>query len=216
MKTFLAICVLAVSTAAVADPMILSPENGRVWQTVFKPSEPIEWRWEDGAVSASVTVKDLISGEMRAAVPVARGAGNYGSFAVAGLTVPADGGESLADITLVQFGEGDAELSTQTARLAYLPGANGGAFTVAKFNPARVTVKEMRAVAYDAAWGTAAAGAATSTFTPQAGDPVVTELPGRGGYYPVAAEVGKLELAFGGVTLFETWLRNGGLMLIFR
>lgn len=216
MKTFLAICVLAVSAAAVADPMILSPENGLVWQTVFKPSDPIEWRWEDGAVSASVTVKDLISGETREAVPVARGAGNYGSFAVTGLTVPADGGESLADITLVQFGEGDAELSTQTARLAYLPGANGGAFTVAKFNPARARIAEPRAAAYDAAWSKDATGAATSVFTPNGGTPEVTELDGSGGYYPVKAEFGHLELAFGSVTLFETFLHNNGMILLLK
>ena len=217
MKHLLVICVLAATVSAVAETKILSPEDGRVWQTVFHPSDPLEWRWEDGAVSATVTVTDLVAGQTREPVQVARGVGNYGSFVLTGLKAPAEGGESLADVTLVQNDEGGAVLSTQTARLAYLPGANGGAITVAKFNPSRATIKESRAIADDAAWTADAAGDAKSVFTPEGeAEPVATELAGRSGYYPVAAKAGHLELVFGKVTYLETWLRASGLVLLFR
>ena len=94
--------------AAFAGPVILSHEDGRVWQTVFDPSAPLEWRWVDGAESATVTVTNALFGTVDAPIVVTRTANaKYGSVAMPNPARSGDTGEGLVDVVLVQLDSGD-------------------------------------------------------------------------------------------------------------
>ena len=85
---------------ACALPVVYrNPSDGRAWEVAPDASEPLVWQWAEGAVSATVTVSNVLSGAT-AATTVARGGGEAadGSFAL-----PASGeGEQLLDVTLAQ------------------------------------------------------------------------------------------------------------------
>ena len=185
---------LTVACGAQAGALILSPEDGRVWQTVFNPSAPLEWRWEDSAVSAAVIVSNLLSGA-NATTTVQRVSGTtYGSYALDYAAGAVSCGEALYDVVLVQLGEGENVLDTQTSRLSYLPAA----FTVDTKRLGRL--ESRRLVAYDAAWTNVTKNAMSSafTFTPERGAAVEVELGGSGGYFAIGAVAGVLELKFDG------------------
>jgi len=200
--------------AAFAGPVILSHEDGRVWQTVFDPSAPLEWRWSDDAASATVVVTNVLFGTVGAPVVVARAANaKYGSVAMPNPARSGDTGEGLADVVLVQLDSGDNVLSSECARLAFLPGADGGAFTV----NAQQSMGSPRVVPYDAAWTNVAVSAVACTFTPDGGVAQGIPLAGLGGYFPFAPADGTLSLLFDGDAYAEAQTRiRRGIMLIVR
>ena len=74
-----------------------NPADGRAWEVVLDATEPLVWQWADGAMSATVTASNLLSGAVTATT-VARGDSQDGSCAL-----PASGdGEQLLDVTLAQ------------------------------------------------------------------------------------------------------------------
>ena len=156
-------CALAVALATLAPyagksdaPVILAKDDGRVWQTVFNPSAPLEWRWVDYAASATVTVTNVLFGTTDAPIVVTRTANaTYGSVAMPNPARSGDTGEGLADVVLVQQDSVDNVLSSECARLAFLPSADGGSFTV----NVRQTMESPRIVPYDTAWTNATVSA---------------------------------------------------------
>ena len=214
-------CALAVALMALAPyagrgdaPVILPTDDGRIWQTVFDPSAPLEWRWADGAVSATVTVTNALFGTVDAPIVVTRTANaKYGSVAMPNPARSGDTGEGLADVVLVQLDSGDNVLSSECARLAFLPGADGGAFTV----NAQQSMGSPRVVPYDAAWTNVAVSAVACTFTPDGGVAQGIPLAGLGGYFPFAPADGTLSLLFDGDAYAEAQTRiRRGIMLIVR
>ena len=60
---------------ACALPVVYrNPSDGRAWEVAPDASEPLVWQWAEGAVSATVTVSNVLSGAT-AATTVARGGG---------------------------------------------------------------------------------------------------------------------------------------------
>ena len=39
-----------------------NPADGRAWEVVMDAAEPLVWQWAEGAVSATVTVSNVLSG----------------------------------------------------------------------------------------------------------------------------------------------------------
>ncbi len=212
-------CALAAALMALAPyagrgdaPVILPTDDGRIWQTVFDPSAPLEWRWVDGAESATVTVTNALFGTVDAPIVVARTVNaKYGSVAMPNPARSADTGEGLVDVVLVQLDSGDNVLSSECARLAFLPGADGGAFTV----NARQSMESPRVVPYDAAWTNAAVSTVACTFAPDDGAAQGIPLTGLSGYFPFAPADGTLSLLFDGDAYAEAQTRiRRGVMLI--
>lgn len=193
MKSFFA-GLFAVVSAVAAGATILPASDTRVWQTVFDPSQPLTWRWEDSATSATLTVSNLLSGAKASAVEIERvdGAVN-GTYA---LDYPAGAvscGEALYDVVLAQLDEGGTVLDSQTARLAYLPGSFP---VVAERRLGRM--ESARIAAYDSAWTdtTADAASASYTFTPTGDSADTKVLPSVSGYFAVGCRAGHLALGF--------------------
>ncbi len=191
--------------AAFADPVILSSEDGRVWQTVFDPSAPLEWRWCADAASATVTVTNALFGTVGTPIAVTRAANaKYGSVAMPNPERSADTGEGLVDVVLVQKDAGGNELQTETARLAFLPGVAGGTFEI----NTRPAMSSPRVASYDASWTNAAVSSIGCTFTPRDGSPLDIPLVGLGGYFPLAPAYGMAELDFDGATYATATLKK--------
>ena len=199
--------------AAFAGPVILSSEDGRVWQTVFNPSAPLEWRWNADAASATVVVTNVLFGTVDAPIVVTREANDkYGSVAMPNPARSEDTGEGLVDVVLVQRDAGDAEISCECARLAFLPGVGGGQVTL----DSKPSFGSPRVVPYDAAWTNAdvsevgvtlAAGRASSR----------TVLDGLGGYFPLEPLDATLTLDFDGVDYASVPVkRRPGVIIIVR
>lgn len=199
--------------AAFADPVILSSEDGRVWQTVFDPSAPLEWRWTDGAESATVTVTNALFGTVDAPIVVARTVNaKYGSVAMPNPARSADTGEGLVDVVLVQRGAGDVEISCECARLAFLPGVGGGQADL----DSKPSFASPRVVPYDAAW-TNADVSEVGVALAAGGDSSRTVLDGLGGYFPLAPVDGTATLDFDGVAYASvTVKKRHGMILIIR
>lgn len=199
--------------AAFADPVILSSEDGRVWQTVFDPSAPLEWRWTDGAESATVTVTNALFGTVDAPIVVARTVNaKYGSVAMPNPARSADTGEGLVDVVLVQRGAGDVEISCECARLAFLPGVGGGQADL----DSKPSFASPRVVPYDAAW-TNADVSEVGVALAAGGDSSRTVLDGLGGYFPLAPVDGTATLDFDGVAYASvTVKKRHGTILIIR
>ena len=197
-KKLLCVFVVAVAAgvwAAFAGPVILTSEDGRVWQTVFDPSAPLEWRWTDGAESATVTVTNALFGTVDAPIVVARTVNaKYGSVAMPNPARSADTGEGLVDVVLVQRGAGDAEISCECARLAFLPGVGCGQTKL----DSKPSFASPRVVPYDAAWTNADVSEVGVTLA-AGGDSSRNVLDGLGGYFPIAPMDGTVTLDFDGV-----------------
>ena len=190
--------------AAFAGPVILTPEDGRIWQTVFDPSAPLEWRWTDGAESATVTVTNALFGTVDAPIVVARVANaKYGSVAMPNPARSADTGEGLVDVVLVQRDAGDAEISCECARLAFLPGVGGGQ---AKLD-SKLSFASPRVVPYDAAWTNADVAAVGVTLAAGGGSSR-TVLDGLSGYFPLEPMDGTVTLDFDGVAYASVPVRK--------
>ena len=144
---------LLLAGAVSATPVVYrNPADGRTWQIVMDAAEPLVWQWTDGAVSATVTVSNVLSGAV-SETTVARGASPDGSYAL-----PQPGaGEQLFDVTLAQT-DGTATVSAQTVRLKV-----GSAETVyVDANDAEYkALKEPRIYGWSDLWAEESAGAAS-------------------------------------------------------
>ena len=194
--------------------IVRAVDDGRIWQTVFDTSAPLEWRWADGAVSAQVTVSNLLRKTVATVtVPKAENV-KYGSYVLDYAAGAHDSGEALYDVVLVQRNGSECAVETQIARLAALPES----FTVAK-SSSLAKVKGRRTVAYDAAWSDDTAGATSAylAFESAKGEAIEVDLAGTGGYFPSPKENGTLTLGFDSKPV---WTGNvllvGGLLLLFR
>lgn len=121
----------------------------RLWQTVTDHSAPLAWPWAVGADSATLTFSNRVTRAVSTVTVSRDGAEIRGSFVQpAPLT-----GETIIDVTLIQTGDGGAEVARESATLAYVSGAGGGPITV------RAAAKrdwdhysEPRVYAVDPAW----------------------------------------------------------------
>jgi len=197
-------------------PIALVPyANQRIWQTVFGPSRTLDWRWNDAAVKATLTVNDLVDGKVAAPVEVVRTASaQTGSYTLPTPTPAADSGEGLVEVTLQQIDEDDAVLDTRTARLAFLPAA----ITVRPAGARFGRMAGRRPVAYEGAWATAAeATTATATFVPTQGASSVQNLPAGSGWFVQEGDTGTLTVSFAGfsgVLAADLVLRSGLILLV--
>ena len=219
----LGLALLLLGGTAYATPVVYrNPADGRTWQVVTDAAEPLVWQWADGAVSATVTVSNVLSGAT-AAMTVARGGGEAadGSFAL-----PASGeGEQLLDVTLAQT-DGTATVAEQTVRLK-----GGSCETVCGDGADKdfQSLTEPRVYAWSDLWGEESAGAASATLATSVKNGAAIgnwTLPATGGYGAMSVKEtfgGKrgpvtAALAFDGTTYLTADLlaKALGFSLIFR
>ena len=219
----LGLALLLLGGTAYATPVVYrNPADGRTWQVVTDAAEPLVWQWADGAVSATVTVSNVLSGAT-AAMTVARGGGEAadGSFAL-----PASGeGEQLLDVTLAQT-DGTATVAEQTVRLKV--GSSATVF-VDEADKDFQSLTEPRVYAWSDLWAEESAGAASATLATSVRNGAAIgnwTLPATGGYGAMSVKEtfgGKrgpvtAALAFDGTTYLTADLlaKALGFSLIFR
>ena len=219
----LGLALLLLGGTAYATPVVYrNPADGRTWQVVTDAAEPLVWQWADGAVSATVTVSNVLSGAT-AAMTVARGGGEAadGSFAL-----PASGeGEQLLDVTLAQT-DGTATVAEQTVRLKV--GSSETVF-VDEADKDFQSLTEPRVYAWSDLWAEESAGAASATLATSVRNGAAIgnwTLPATGGYGAMSVKEtfgGKrgpvtAALAFDGTTYLTADLlaKALGFSLIFR
>ena len=217
----LGLTLLLLAGAASATPVVYrNPADGRTWQIVMDAAEPLVWQWADGAVSATVTVSNVLSGEV-SETTVARGASPDGSYAL-----PQSGaGEQLFDVTLAQT-DGTATVSAQTVRLKV-----GSAETVyVDASDAEFTsLTEPRIYGWSDLWSEESAGAASATLATAVKNGASIgnwALPATGGYGAMSVKEtfgGKrgpvtAALSYDGTTYLTAELsaKGLGLYIIFR
>ena len=127
---------------------VLSKSDLRLWETVVDRAKPLEWPWVDEADSATLVFSNRLTGAVKT-VNVSRGSDEtHGCCAH-----PSQDRETIVDVSLVQKA-GGAEVSRETATLAYFDGAGGGPITV-RANPGTrewERVRDPRVYAIDPAW----------------------------------------------------------------
>ena len=170
---------LLLAGAASAMPVVYrNPADGRTWQVVTDAAEPLVWQWADGAVSATVTVSNVLSGAT-AAMTVARGGGEAADGSCA---LPASGeGEQLLDVTLAQT-DGTATVAEQTVRLKV--GSSATVFVDAADKDFQ-SLTEPRVYAWSDLWAEESAGAASATLATSVKNGAAIgnwTLPATGGY----------------------------------
>jgi len=217
----LGLTLLLLGGATHAMPVVYrNPADGRAWQVVTDAAEPLVWQWAEGAVSARVTVSNVLSGTS-SETNVARGESRDGSYAL-----PQSGaGEQLFDVTLVQT-DGAATVSEQTVRLKV-----GSAATVyVDANDKEFTsLTDPRIYGWSDLWSEESAGAASATLATAVRNGAAIgnwALPATGGYGAMGVKEtfgGKrgpvtAELAFDGVASLTAELSAKGLgvYIIFR
>ena len=197
-----------------------NPADGRAWEVVTDAAEPLVWQWVEGAVSATVTVSNVLSGAT-SETNVARGESRDGSY-----ILPQSGaGEQLFDVTLAQT-DGSATVSEQTVRLKV-----GSAATVyVDANDAEFTsLTDPRIYGWSDLWSEESAGAASATLATAVRNGAAIgnwTLPATGGYGAMGVKEtfgGKrgpvtAALAFDGTTFWmaELIAKGLGFSLIFR
>ena len=210
----LGLVLLLLAGAASATPVVYrDPADGRAWEVVMDAAEPLVWQWADGAVSATVTVSNVLSGAA-SETTVVRGESRDGSYAL-----PQSGaGEQLFDVTLVQT-DGSATVSEQTVCLKV-----GSAETVyvdasdAEYK----ALKEPRIYGWSDLWSEESSGAASATLATAVKNGASIgnwALPATGGYGAMSVKEtfgGKrgpvtAALAFDGVTSLTAELIAKGL-----
>ena len=130
---------------------IRSKADMRLWQTVHDRAAPLEWSWEEGADSATLTFSNRVT-RLAWSRSFLRTTGEVRG----GCTQPAPGdGETVIDVALEQLA-GANVVAREAATLAYVAGAGGGPITVrgAMGKPERELAKapEPRVYAFDPAW----------------------------------------------------------------
>ena len=123
----------------------------RLWETVADRSRPLEWSWEDGADSATLSFSNRLTRVCSTVTVVRAGGAARGSSAH---PVAQPGVKALVDVTLVQEAGGVA-VARESAVLAYVSGAGGGPITVRALRPPErefARLQEPRVYAVDPAW----------------------------------------------------------------
>ena len=217
------ISLVLLAEVACALPVVYRNQaDARAWEVVTDASEPLVWQWADGAVSATVTVSNVLSGATSEA-NVARGGGEAvdGSCAL-----PASGeGEQLLDVTLAQT-DGTATVAEQTVRLKV--GSSETVF-VDEADKDFQSLTEPRVYAWSDLWAEESAGAASATLATSMKNGAAIgnwTLPATGGYGAMGVKEmfgGKrgpvtAALAFDGTTYLtvELLAKALGFSLIFR
>ena len=123
--------VLALSAAlfwalSASAETILSKSDLRLWETVHDRSSALEWPWEEGADSATLTFSNCVTHAV-STVTVKRDEGE--TRGVCAHPETGAGLELLLDVALVQK-SGGHEVAREMATLAYVSGAGGGPITV--------------------------------------------------------------------------------------
>ena len=128
--------------------IVRTQSDRRLWETVGDRSAPLIWQWEDEADFAELVFSNRLTGAV-STVNVSRGSdATHGCCAH-----PSQDRETIVDVSLVQTADG-AEVSRETATLAYFDGAGGGPITV-RANPGTrewERVRDPRVYAIDPAW----------------------------------------------------------------
>ena len=128
--------------------IVRTQSDRRLWETVGDRSAPLIWQWENAADFAELVFSNRLTGAV-STVKVSRGPDEtHGCCAH-----PSQDREMIVDVALVQKA-GGAELSRETATLAYVDGAGGGPITV-RANPGTrewERVRDPRVYAIDPAW----------------------------------------------------------------
>ena len=134
--------------AQTSATIVRTQSDRRLWETVGDRSAPLIWQWENAADSAALIFSNRLTGAV-STVKVSRGSDEtHGCCAH-----PSQDRETIVDVALVQKA-GGAELSRETATLAYVGGAGGGPITV-RANPGTrewERVRDPRVYAIDPAW----------------------------------------------------------------
>lgn len=128
--------------------IVRTQSDRRLWETVGDRSAPLIWQWENAADFAELVFSNRLTGAV-STVNVSRGSdATHGCCAH-----PSQDRETIVDVSLVQKA-GGAEVSRETATLAYVDGAGGGPITV-RANPGTrdwERVRDPRVYAIDPAW----------------------------------------------------------------
>ena len=126
---------------------VLSKSDLRLWETVVDRAKPLEWPWVDEADSATLVFSNRLTGAVKT-VNVSRGSDETRGYCAQ----PLHDRETIVDVSLVQKA-GGAEVSRETATLAYFDGAGGGPITVrAKTYGEWRRVRSPRVFAFDPKW----------------------------------------------------------------
>ena len=126
---------------------VLSKSDLRLWETVVDRAKPLEWPWVDEADSATLVFSNRLTRAVET-VNVSRGSDEtHGCCAH-----PSQDRATIVDVSLVQKA-GGAEVSRETATLAYFDGAGGGPITVrARTYGEWRRVRSPRVFAFDPEW----------------------------------------------------------------
>ena len=205
-KVFVVSVFFASIFAAVASASAMtvrSKTDQRIWQTRLNAAEPLRWPWIAGADSATVLFSSLCDGRART-VTVEKQPGD--TWGTCGWPSVPCGEERLYDLTLF-YRSGEDVIETHTARVALLPGVNGGSGATVRDSSSSewgsVNVKNPM-FAYDAAWVDGDVSAASIVRQTEGGAPVETGLSGTSGYDVVSAISGpSLSLLFDGVSVYS-------------
>ena len=215
------ITLVMLAEVACALPVVYrNPADGRAWEVVLDASEPLVWQWADGAVSATVTVSNVLSGAMSEA-NVSRAGSRDGSY-----VLPQSGAdEQLFDVTLAQT-DGSATVAEQTVRLKV--GSSATVFVDAADTDFQ-SLTEPRVYAWSDLWAEESAGAASATLATSVKNGAAIgnwTLPATGGYGAMSVKEtfgGKrgpvtAALAFDGTTYLTADLlaKALGFSIIFR
>ena len=128
--------------------IVRTQSDRRLWETVGDRSAPLIWQWENAANFAELVFSNRLTGAVSTANVVRGAEETRGSCAQ-----PSQDRETIVDVSLVQKA-GGAEVSRETATLAYFDGAGGGPITV-RANPGTrkwERVRDPRVYAIDPAW----------------------------------------------------------------
>ena len=192
-----------VAVASASAITVRSMADQRIWQTRLNAADPLRWPWIAGADSATVSFSSLCDGRVQS-VTVEKQLGDI--CGTCGWPSVASGEERLYDLTL-SYRSGEDVIETHTARVALLPGVNGGSGATVRdsSSPEWGAVKVKNPMfAYDAAWVDGDVSAASIVRQAEGGSPVETGLSGTSGYDVVSAiSSPSLSLLFDGVTIYS-------------
>lgn len=212
--------VLCASAVSASGPTVFrSAENGRIWQVNLAPSEPIKWAWGVGADTAILTISNHCAQTISQHVATTNGA-LFGSYS---LNVPAEPLEQVYTLTIEQYyrygQEKEKRLTSERARIAYLPGIHGAPIDIASTRHVR-KVENPAVFAYDAAWSSTSATStvASVSWQPEGGAAGSRSLEGTSGYDTI--EIGRLQktrlmLSFDDTPTWMADVMNGSFGLLF-
>jgi len=213
----MAVCCSALLSYAAVSPSIMVRGSGnmRLWQTAFRPDEPLTWRWGDSD-EASVVVSNVLTKAVSQQTVVRDGSEPEGHIS---LPLPADPAvECLFDVT-VTLSADDEVVADKFARVAVLPSCReGGSCCLPDPNSrAWSRIEEPHLAGYDAAWFGATSATATLETIPASGQQgSAFEFSSNAGYFPVnvrglfgSSLGGTLTLSFDGMPLAAEALLAG-------